>query len=322
MNRFTSALIVALLCIAQGVSAQCILYSGSYTQAEVKQCLSGNKTLIVPDFQLVELDGSWNLTDLGPITLIIKGNGCIIFSGYNEYAEKLKLAEGSSILIEEGASNPFALLGTGSAGQVRIRIGDTRYKERDFEDLIGAYGVSAVLPVELAYFRAKGEEVGIRMEWKTEVEINNAYFEVEFSRDGKEFKSIAYLEGSGTSAIPTFYHFQHKTPVLGHNYYRLKQTDFDDAYSYSPIVTVSWDKQQKAAVKVFPNPIQEHFTIDISDGSEPSGVQLFNSLGQQVATHWTGGLRQYQLPSAIDGGQYILKIQVGSRQFIERLLIQ
>ena len=81
MNRFTSALIVALLCIAQGVSAQCILYSGSYTQAEVKQCLSGNKTLIVPDFQLVELDGSWNLTDLGPITLIIKGNGCIIFSG-------------------------------------------------------------------------------------------------------------------------------------------------------------------------------------------------------------------------------------------------
>lgn len=180
MNRFTSALIVALLCIAQWVSAQCILYSGSYTQAEVKQCLSGNKTLIVPDFQLVELDGSWNLTDLGPITLIIKGNGCIIFSGYNEYAEKLKLAEGSSILIEEGASNPFALLGTGSAGQVRIRIGETRYKERDFEDLIGAYGVSAVLPVELAYFRAKGEEVGIRMEWKTEVEINNAFFEVEF----------------------------------------------------------------------------------------------------------------------------------------------
>ena len=322
MNKFTSALVVALLSIVHIVGAQCTLYSGAYTQAEVKECLSGNKTLIIPDNQLVELDGSWDLTSLGPITLIIRGNGCIIFSGYNEYAEKLKLAEGSSITIEEGADNPFALIGTGSAGQVRIKIGDTRYKERDFEDLIGAFGVSAALPVELAYFRGKPADSGIRIEWNTAVEINNAYFEVEFSRDGKEFKSIAYLEGSGTSAIPNFYHFQHNTPVLGHNYYRLKQTDFDDTHTYSPIITISWKQQQKAVVNVFPNPIQERFTIDTADGSEPTAVHLFNALGQQIATHWPEGLRQYELPPALDRGHYILKIQIGSQQFIEHLLIQ
>ncbi len=322
MNKFTSALVVALLSIAHIVGAQCTLYSGAYTQAEVKECLSGNKTLIIPDNQLIELDGSWNLTSLGPITLIIRGNGCLIFSGYNEYSEKLKLAEGSSISIEEGANNPFALLGTGRAGQTRIKIGDTLYKERHFEDLINAFGVSAPLPVELAYFQGKAETSNIRIEWKTEVEINNAYFEVEFSRDGKEFKSIAYLEGSGTSAIPNFYDFQHKTPVIGHNYYRLKQTDFDDTYTYSPIITISWKQQEKAVVKVFPNPIQERFTIDTSDGSEPTAVHLFNALGQQIATHWPEGLRQYELPSTLDRGQYILKIQIGNQQFVERLLIQ
>lgn len=323
MNKFTTFLMVAVLLIANTLHSQCILRTGSYTENEVRNCLSGNKTLIIPDNELVALNGSWDLRSLGPITLIIQGRGgCLIFSGYGSNAEKLKLAEGSSISIPEGGNNPYALNGTGSEDQVRIKIGDTRYKERDFEDLINGFGVSAVLPIELAYFKAYTKAYSIQLDWKTEVEINNAYFEVMYSTNGKDFKTIAKIEGAGTSATAVVYAFQHQNPVLGNNYYRLKQTDFDGTYDYTAIITVQWEEKGASIVKVYPNPVQESFSINTHDGEKPSQVQLLNLLGQVIPTHWSPQDERYVLPASLSRGSYVLKMEIGGQQYSERVFIQ
>lgn len=322
MNNFLTTLAVVGIFFVPRLQAQCTLYSGSYTAAEIKNCLGDSRTLIIPDYELVELDGSWNLTSLGAVTLVIKGSGCLIFSGYNDNAEKLKLAQGSSIIIEEGNDNPFALLGTGIAGQKRIKIGNDWYRERDFSDVINGFGVSSLLPIELAYFRAKGEEQGVYLEWQTEVEINNAFFEVEHSKDGKAFKAIAYLEGAGTSTRAQNYQFQHKTPVQGVNYYRLKQTDFDEAFTYSDIVTVKQESSSSPTVKVYPNPVSERFTIIHNSEEEISEIQLFSVLGQQLVGRWIAEQTTYALPGNLMAGQYILKMTAGAQQWIERIIIQ
>lgn len=322
-SKFTTFLMVAVLLIANTVHSQCILRTGSYTENEVKNCLSGNKTLIIPDYELVALDGSWDLTSLGPITLIIQGTGgCLIFSGYGSNAEKLKLAEGSSISIPAGGNNPFALNGTGSDNQVRIKIGDTRYKEKDFEDLINGFGVSSVLPIELVYFKAYTKANLIQLDWKTEVEINNAFFEIMYSTNGKDFKTIAKIEGAGTSTMPIVYAFQHQNPVLGNNYYRLKQTDFDDTYDYTDLITVQWEEKGPSIVKIYPNPVQESFSIKTHDGEKPSQVQLLNWLGQVIPTHWSSQDERYALPASLNRGSYVLKMEIGGQPYSERLLIQ
>ena len=322
MNNILTTLAVVGISFVPRLKAQCILYTGSYTASEIKDCLGDSRTLIIPDSELVQLDGSWDLTDLGPLTIVIEGFGCIIFSGYNRQAEQLNLVQGSSIFIEEGPDNSFALSGTGTANQQRIKLGEQKYRERDFAEIIEAYGVSSVLPIELGYFRGESNSQGVRLEWQTEVEINNAYFEVEHSRNGRDFKAIAYIEGAGTSTRAVKYHFQHKTPVSDINYYRLKQTDFDAAYSYSNIVSVKPTIASTSTVKVFPNPVSEQFSIVFDKAEEIEQVELLSLQGQQLASRWEAGQASYTVPQDLVPGPYVLRVKVGAREFIEKIIIQ
>lgn len=322
MNKLLTTLVVVVSLFAPHLQAQIFLSSGSYTEDEIRTRLGDERSIIIPDFSLVELDGNWNLKNLGPITITIKGSGCIVFSGYGDNAERMRLAQGSSIIIEEGSSNPFALLGTGISDQKRIKVGDDWYKEKHFQDIIDGFGVSSLLPIQLAYFRGSLKESIVHLDWSTEVEINNAYFEIEHSTDGKDFKSIAYLEGAGTSTKALFYDFQHKTPAQGINYYRLKQTDFDEAFSYSDIVSVKYESAYQASIKVFPNPVLDRFTITHNSEEELTQIQLFSLLGQQLVGRWTKEQATYSLPNSLTPGQYVLKMRSGAKEWIERIVVQ
>ncbi len=96
-----------------------------------------------------------------------------------------------------------------------------------------------VLPVELISFTAQGDLNGVVLHWSTATEENNDYFAVEHSIDGAHFVEIGRVEGMGTTSEIQYYGFVHRTPINGRNYYRLRQTDFDeDSYEYSPIAVV------------------------------------------------------------------------------------
>ncbi|NRB48062.1 MAG: T9SS type A sorting domain-containing protein [Saprospiraceae bacterium] len=322
MNNLLTTLVVGLSLLASQLQAQAVLSSGKYTGQDIKTSLGENRSIVIPDYTLVELDGDWNLRSLGAISITIQGSGCIVFSGYGDGAERMRLAQGSSIIIEEGASNPFALLGTGISEQRRIKIGEDWYKEKHFQDIIDGFGVSSLLPIELAYFRAHLKGSAVEVKWGTEVEINNAYFEIEHSTNGKDFKSIAYVEGAGTSTKALFYDFQHKTPERGVNYYRLKQTDFDEAFSYSDIVSVKYESTTKATVKVFPNPVVDRFTITHDSAAELSQIQLYSVLGQQMVGRWTEEQASYLLPKSLTPGQYVLRMRAGAKEWTERIIVQ
>lgn len=75
--------------------------------------LGNDCIIIIFDFFLVELNGDWNLKMLGFIIIVIKGFGCIVFSGYGDNVECMRLVQGFFIIIEEGNVNFFVLLGMG-----------------------------------------------------------------------------------------------------------------------------------------------------------------------------------------------------------------
>ena len=97
-----------------------------------------------------------------------------------------------------------------------------------------------LLPIELIEFNAildKEEDV-VNLSWATASESNNDYFVVEKRTDQHDFQDLLYSPSLGDSYLRTDYEAQDENPYKGVSYYRLKQVDFDGAYSYSKIKTV------------------------------------------------------------------------------------
>ncbi|GEM_PF-6653020 len=95
-----------------------------------------------------------------------------------------------------------------------------------------------VLPIELISFEGKKGNRENCITWSTASELNNSYFTVEKSVDGKYFESIIHVNGAGNSTEYRSYSAIDKNFELGMNYYRLKQTDFNGDNTYSDVILI------------------------------------------------------------------------------------
>jgi hypothetical protein len=124
-------------------------------------------------------------------------------------------------------------------------------------------GWDVSLPVELLKFQGYNYKAGNRLIWTTATEINNDYFIVQKSTDGKTFIDLGMVDGSGNSNTAVNYSFIDESSSKGVNFYRLKQIDFDGEHAFSKILIV--ESKEALTVKIYPNPTVENFLFDISD---------------------------------------------------------
>ena len=174
---------------------------------------------------------------------------------------------------------------------------------------MGAYEYGSLpLPVELLYFYAEKAANSALLSWKTATEIDNNYFDIEWSMDGIDFKSIGQIQGAGTTTKIQSYEFLHKNPVNGNNYYRLKQVDFDEKFEYSNIVLLNYQSSiVHYQFNIYPNPATDYLVIETNDLTV-TDIQIFDVLGRQVKTFMiTGNNHQYSI-SDLAGGTYFIKI--------------
>lgn len=130
---------------------------------------------------------------------------------------------------------------------------------------------SVPLPIELLEFTASMKQGFVELNWRTETESDNDFFEVQRTSDGEAFHIVAQLKGAGTSLIPMSYVARDHNPLVGKQYYRLKQTDFDGAHTYSKLIAVN--VPESLTWKVFPNP---------SDGKSVSILFSQNDVGKDA----------------------------------------
>lgn len=96
------------------------------------------------------------------------------------------------------------------------------------------------LPIELAYFKVNERELGVELNWLTLTELNNDYFEILKSNDGKNWSTIGQVKGSGTTSSPVNYTWIDDSRISSSvSYYRLKQVDYDGASTLYNIEMVS-----------------------------------------------------------------------------------
>lgn len=87
--------------------------------------------------------------------------------------------------------------------------------------------------VQLTTFDVRKVNGSVEIIWKTSVEKNNAYFEVQRSLDGTTWEVIQIAKSKGAINKSAVYQALDVIPNQEGNYYRLKQVDNNGEVSYS-----------------------------------------------------------------------------------------
>lgn len=175
--------------------------------------------------------------------------------------------------------------------------------------------IPTALPIELLSFTGKQQNETTLLNWTTSTEINNDFFTLEHSLDGYDFKFLAEMDGKGNSTVVNEYRFIHQNPVVGTNYYRLSQTDFDGTTKVEGVIAVDF-KSDKVIATVVPNPIrQNEINLNyISPQNSEVEIEVVDMTGKvliQTTVSVTEGENNIQLPAQnwSNGVYYLRTIQ-------------
>ncbi|HMC99899.1 MAG TPA: T9SS type A sorting domain-containing protein [Ferruginibacter sp.] len=135
-------------------------------------------------------------------------------------------------------------------------------------------------PILLLDFDAVKQGTSAQLTWHTSSEINSDHFEIEWSKDGVNWQTLGSVAAAGNSSTTRSYGYNHATPFMGVNYYRLRQVDIGGAFVYSPVRVVNFSS--KTGIKVMPNPVIDRLYIT-SDATTPfASVGVYTADGKQL----------------------------------------
>ncbi|MEQ8904128.1 T9SS type A sorting domain-containing protein [Ekhidna sp.] len=185
-------------------------------------------------------------------------------------------------------------------------------------------GLNDPLPIELIEFKASIKNEKVVLDWATATETNNDYFTIERSKDGENFEALDNLNGAGDSNERLDYRYIDQQPLLGVNYYRLKQTDFDGTQSHSNVVMVVYEGQSKLVINVYPNPTQDKLFISFSSEFNVGSpiIRLIDLNGQEVAS-WSTEVNNDLLELELNEhpvGIYLLQMEIGNRTYSHKVI--
>lgn len=185
---------------------------------------------------------------------------------------------------------------------------------------------STPLPIELSLFEAEIQNQEVKLHWQTLSEKNNALFEPERSEDGFNFTKLGEYTGKGNfTGISDYFHWDSQ-PMPGVNYYRIKQIDFDQTCTYSPVLTIN--HFLPIQVDVFPNPALNKFSMRVyAANNQQIQYHILDELGkEQLSGTWLSGDGAYTdyplFIGHLQPGVYWLKTQVKEKVFFNKLVIQ
>ena len=169
------------------------------------------------------------------------------------------------------------------------------------------------LPIEnVAPFQVYLKGSNAELTWKTATETNNKGFEIQRSKDGIDWETIAWQPGQGNTLTPHSYAYTDEKPLSGTSYYRLKQVDFSGDFSYTNIVSLTYIRPQ---VSISPNPGRGIFNIGLSQGT----YQILNTAGQVIQTGNLKNNTQIDI-SHEPKGVYFISITIDDYSIIERIV--
>lgn len=216
-----------------------------------------------------------------------------------------------------GVASPCYNTGDNTGVSATDILGNTRINTGIVD--MGAYEFnSGILPVMfISFFARPGHYNEVKLYWKTANEQNNKGFYIQRSKNNINFETIDFVKGAINNSDTGNYFFTDVLPDPGQYFYRLKQVDIDDTYTYSNVVSI---KSHVRRVNVYPNPAKEIIHISGLFLSEIQNIEVINSNGIKVKTIKkinNGSINIKELPA----GVYTLMINT-EKEIIARQIIK
>ena len=188
------------------------------------------------------------------------------------------------------------------------------------------YG-GVALPIELSIFEANLiNEEEVEVSWRTALEIDAEYFEVQRSADGAEFNSIGKVPAEGR---PSSYDFTDDSPLKGLSYYRLKQVENNGRFTYSNVETVEIESQIIKSVRLSPNPTRLNSFVNLTAYEDSSAtlqvVSMQGMVHRTESIEIKKGFNKFPVDAErLSSGIYIVSLINNKGKIIgqERLLVQ
>ncbi|MEL6133351.1 MAG: T9SS type A sorting domain-containing protein [Bacteroidota bacterium] len=181
------------------------------------------------------------------------------------------------------------------------------------------------LPVEWLEFSVKWGQRGAELQWITAVEINNDYFAVQRSEDGRTFQHVGNVMGVGNSQAPSTYNYTDAElglPTADRFYYRLQQFDIDGAHSFSKIIELSREAASSLTLKAIPNPTIDQLILKIEGLSGQGRASVIDLQGRII---WQSDAPQPLTELDVSGwarGPYVVVVQSAREKVSQKLVLR
>ncbi|RMG74175.1 MAG: T9SS C-terminal target domain-containing protein [Bacteroidetes bacterium] len=182
-------------------------------------------------------------------------------------------------------------------------------------------------PVEWLGFEAQQEGATVVLDWATATELNSDYFAIERSDGIEDYVEIGRMPAAGTTDEKQTYAYTDLAPAPSEGaplFYRLRQVDFDGAFSYSQVREVHF-APVGSGLQVFPNPAREqvHISAPAPGQYTLSAVDLQGRQVYQANLEAIGNAPQADL-SVTDwpAGVYILQLKGSETVYSQRLVVE
>jgi len=193
--------------------------------------------------------------------------------------------------------------------------------------------VTNEVPVELLSFSSEIVDGNVVLNWSTATETNNNGFQIERKIHSPQssvgnWENKGYVSGKGTTTEKTFYSYTDKNEKPGKYLYRLKQIDFDGAFSYSNEIQVEVTGPKDFALyQNYPNPFNPSTTIKFALPVKTNlNLNVYNTLGEKVAEIFNGELEEgyHEMmfnASGLSSGIYFYKIESENYSATKKLML-
>lgn len=141
---------------------------------------------------------------------------------------------------------------------------------------------SGALPVTLVSFTAKkSDSKTTKLEWATTSETMSDHFEIQKSNNGKQWSKIGVVKSSGDSKKLAEYSSEDLFPRNGQNLYRLKMVDRDGSFTFSRIVSATFDGIP-SLLNTYPNPAISQVSVRAEGNEKITDIHIFDQSGKRV----------------------------------------
>lgn len=164
----------------------------------------------------------------------------------------------------------------------------------------------------------------VQLNWVNNTGFKNEYFEVEKSMDGRVFSTLTQQNTANKSNQAALYDYKDTKPKQGQNSYRIKLFLDDGTVKYSNVSAVELT-QDVEAVRLFPNPADHYFYLELSAYSgKKASVKVINQLGQILQTQEIDQIGETPLKFStqdLKEGQYWVFVEIAGHRAIAKKVV-